>query len=321
MDAPGIVFLDRATLAAHLELPRPALEHQWVEYQDCTPEEIVARLANAQVAVVNKVRLKASMLKQLPGLRLISLVATGFDNIDTNHCKQAGIAVANVRNYAAATLAEHCLGLMLALSRNLLTYHRSVGEGRWSRNAQFCYFDYPIHDLAGETLVIIGKGSLGSAVARTAQALGMRVLFAEHRDATQPRPGYTPFYQALEQARVISLHCPLNAATSRLLDARAFAAMRKKLLLINTARGGLIDEDALIEALEQGRIGGAALDVLASEPPPADSRLIALSRTLPNLLITPHIAWASDKGQLAAWQQAMENIQAFYRGEQLRRLV
>ena len=292
-----------------------------MEYPYSTPDTLIERLATAQIVVTDKAHLHAQILAQLPQLRFIAITATGFNNIDIEYCRQAGIGVSNTRDYATNTIAEHSFGLLLALARSLLCYHQSVMYGRWPDSQKFCYFDYPIRGLNGATLVIVGKGSLGSAVARIANAFGMRVLFAEHKQATSTRDGYTPFTAALEQADAISLHCPLNQHTTNLLDAAAFASMRKQPLIVNTARGGLIQEEALLAALENGQISGAALDVLPQEPPPASSGLVAASRKFPNLLLTPHIAWADDQGQLAAWNQAMENLVAYARGEKLRRVV
>lgn len=314
-----ICFLDRSTFAAHLALRKPTVAHRWVEY-DITQsaEETRNRLQKAQIVVVNKVALKQEVLAQLPQLQLIALTATGFNNIDLNVCIERQITVCNVRAYATTTLAEHTLALLFALSRNITAYHQSVMRGTWSQGQQFCYFDYPIEDISGKNLCIVGNGSLGQAVGKKAAALGMKIIIAEHKQATKVRTGYTPFYEALAQADVVTMHCPLNEHTNKLLGTKEFAAMRSSALLINTARGAVIDEQALKEALDTNQIRGAALDVLASEPPSTTHPLLQQPR--PNLIITPHIAWASDHGQLAAWEQTMENIEAWCANKPIRTL-
>jgi len=246
-------------------------------------------------------------------LKLIAVAATGTDCIDLHAAQARGVVVSNIRHYAERSVPEHTFALIFALRRNLLAYRESVRRGRWQEAAQFCYFDYPIRDLAGSTLGIIGSGALGQAVANMARALGMRVLFAARKNATTHAHPYTPFNQVLAQSDVISLHCPLTPETRNLIDAPEFAAMQTKPLLINTARGGLVNEDALAQALKTGQIAGAGFDVTTPEPPAPDHVLMSLL-DLPNFILPPHVAWASDAAMQTLADQLVDNICAFVDG-------
>ncbi|HEX8424472.1 MAG TPA: D-2-hydroxyacid dehydrogenase [Pyrinomonadaceae bacterium] len=302
-----IVFLDRNTLRA--EIRPPAFAHEWREYGATRAEEVVERLAGASIAVVNKVRITDAQLASLPALRLIAVAATGTDNIDLKSCRERGVAVSNVRGYATATLPEHVLMLMLALSRNLPNYQRDVRAGRWQRAEGFCLLDHPIRDLRDSTLGIVGYGALGRAVEQLTRALQMRTLIAEHKGATHARAGRTPFAEVLRASDIITLHTPLNDATRHLIGAAELALMKPSALLINCARGGVVDEAALIEALQSGVIAGAGVDVLSREPPREGNALLELD--LPNLIVTPHVAWASLEAMQALADQLIDNIEAF----------
>lgn len=305
-----IVFLDRASLLA--ELKTPGFAHCWINHAETTPESTGPRLAEATVAVTNKVRIDAAVLEQAPKLKLVAEAATGINNIDLEACRARGVAVCNIRGYAEHTVPEHVFMLLLALRRNLVAWRQTLQAGAWQQAAQFCLFDHPIHDLHGSTLGIIGHGSIGQGVQRLAEAFGMRVLVAEHRGATEPRPGRTTFDEVLRQADAISLHTPLTEATRHLIGKREFGLMKPNAVLINTARGGVVDEGALIEALQSGRIAGAATDVLKTEPPRDGNRLLQLD--LPNLLITPHVAWSSHEAMQRLADQLVENIELFVAG-------
>lgn len=311
MSIPRIVFLDRASLPWPLR--RPTLPHRWEEYPNSAPDEVLQRLQGAQVAISNKVALGDGLLAQLPELRLIAVAATGVNQIDLQASRQRGITVCNIRNYADNTVAEHTLMLMLALRRNLQAYRQSVAAGEWQQSSQFCLMQHPVQDLAGSTLGIIGKGSLGESVARLARAFGMNVLFAERKHARQLRVGYTPFDEVLQSADIISLHCPLTDATHQLIGARELAQMKPSAILINTARGGLVDAQALADALATHSIAGAGIDVLEQEPPPAYHPLLQPGQ--PNLIVTPHCAWLGSGALAALAEQLVGNIEAFLRGE------
>lgn len=305
-----IVFLDRSTLEA--DVRRPGFPHCWQEYPVTPPEHTVERLKGATIAITNKVQLRAETLAQLPQLKLIAEAATGVNNIDVGWCRDHGIAVANIRNYAVHAVPEHVFMMILALRRNLLAYRGALRQGLWQQSDQFCLFTHPIHDIHGSTLGVIGHGVLGQAVAGMARAFSMRVSFAERKGARGTRSGFMPFEQVLAESDVITLHVPLTDETRNLIGAAELALMKPSVLLINAARGGVVDETALAEALQQGRIAGAGLDVLSLEPPRAGNPLLELD--LPNLIVTPHIAWASREAMQILADQLIDNIEAFVAG-------
>jgi glycerate dehydrogenase len=305
-----VVFLDRASLKARVRKPAGASEY--VEYEKTAPGEIVARLKDATVAITNKVPLRDESLRHLPQLRMIAVAATGYDVIDVAACRARGIAVANIRNYAVHTVPEHAFAMILALRRNLLAYREDVERGAWQRAEQFCFFTHPIGDLHGATLGIIGEGAIGQATAAIARAFGMRVLFADHEPPKPEDVEFTPLATVLAESDVITLHCPLTAATRNLIGMAEFRQMRRHALLINTARGGLVDEAALIDALAQGLIAGAGFDVLTTEPPVNGHPLLDLRR--PNFILTPHVAWASDGAMQFLADQLVDNIEAWAAG-------
>ena len=305
-----IVFLDRSTLQAQVR--RPAFEHTWQEYPVSHPGELEERLRDATVAITNKVPLRADTLQRLPKLRLIAVAATGYDVIDIPHCRAHGIAVANIRNYAVHTVPEHAFALITALRRNLLAYRQDVERGRWQQVDQFCFFDHPIRDLYGATLGIVGEGVLGQGTANIARGFGMKVLFADHAPPKAEGVVFTPFADVLAQSDVISLHEPLTPETRHMIGAEQFRKMKRTAILINTARGGLVDEGALVQALTEGLIAGAGFDVLSKEPPKEGNPLLELR--LPNFILTPHVAWASDGAMQFLADQLIDNIEAFVRG-------
>jgi glycerate dehydrogenase len=309
----NIVFLDRDTISPDTTLRAPSFAHAWVQHNRTRADETAARIADADIIIVNKVKLTADVLAQAPKLKLIAVAATGTDNIDLATCQQRGIVVSNVRNYAKHTVPEHTFALIFALRRSICAYRDAVKAGRWQEAAQFCFFDYPIRDLAGSTLGIIGDGVLGQSVATIGRALGMRVLFSAHKGRTGQGSLYTPFEEVLRQSDILTLHCPLNANTRHMIGAAEFAQMARKPLLINTGRGGLVDEAAVGLALQAGHIAGAAFDVTSVEPPPADHPFMALLDR-PDFILTPHVAWASAEAIQALADQLIDNVEAFVRG-------
>ncbi len=306
MASCSIVFLDRATLGVPLR--RPAFAHTYREYDRTTPEQVVERLRDAEIAIVNKVPLPAEILSQLPRLKLIAVAATGTNMIDKAWCAAHGITITNIQNYAVNTVPEHVLALIFALRRNLVAYAADVRRGKWAEIDQFCYFDHPIRDVAGSTLGVIGFGALGQAVARRAVALGMRVLAASR----SPFPDRVDLPTLLRESDVVTLHCPLTPETHNLIGATELKAMKPGAILINTARGGLVDEAALVAALGDGTIAGAGIDVLTTEPPKDGNPLLDYGR--PNLIVTPHVAWASQEAMTALAEQLIGNIEAFVAG-------
>jgi glycerate dehydrogenase len=315
-----IVFLERESIRA--DVRRPDFAHEWVEYPLTTPDEAFERLQHATIAITNKVALRGELLERLPGLQLIAAAATGTDNIDVAWCRAHGVAVCNIRGYAVHTVPEHVMMLMLALRRQLLAYRADLAAGRWQQAPMFCFFDHPIRDLHGATLGLVGRGSLGRGVARLAEAFGMRVLWGERKGARQIRDGYVAFETLLAQADVVSLHCPLNDATRGMIGTAELQAMKRDAILINTGRGGLVDEAALARALKPGWIAGAGFDVLSQEPPRDGNPLLdAELLALPNFILTPHVGWASANAMQALADQLVENIEAFVRGENRNRVA
>ena len=308
---PKIVFLDRSTVAVPL---RPvAFQHDWQEYSATTGEdETVARLQDATVAITNKVPITAAVLARLPALRLVAVAATGFNVIDLEACRARGVTVCNVRDYAVSGVAEHCLMLMLALRRQLLAYRARLQAGDWQRSPTFCLQTPTLYELGGSTMAIVGGGVLGQGLADLARGLGMRVVFAEHKGVAHGRSGRVPFDEALAEADVLSLHCPLTPETRHLIGASELAQMKRSAILINTARGGIVDEAALLAALQAGVIAGAGVDVLSEEPPRNGNPLLEVD--LPNLIVTPHIAWASVETVEKLAEQLIGNVEAFMRG-------
>lgn len=314
-DRPArVVFLDRDTLSPETRLRAPGFPHELVVYERTAPEQTAERIAEADIVITNKVRLAGGELGAAGRLRLIAVAATGTDVVDVAAAAARGITVSNIRDYAVHTVPEHTFALILALRRSVIAYHHSVAAGRWQQAGQFCYFDYPIRDLAGSTLGVIGDGSIGQAVAELGKAFGMRTLFSAYKGTSGMGPLYTPFEEVLRISDVITLHAPLMPSTRNMIGRPEFALMERRPLLINTARGGLVDEAALADALERGQIGGAAFDVATSEPPPADHVLMRLLGR-PDFILTPHVAWASQEAIQSLADQLIDNIEAFWAGQ------
>jgi glycerate dehydrogenase len=306
-----IVFLERNTIAA--DFRRPNFDHEWSEFGESFQDQVVERLRGATIVISNKLALREPELAQLPQLKLIAVAATGSDNIDLDYCRSHGIAVSNTRGYAVNSVPEHVLMMILALRRNLLAYHEDVRRGKWQKSKQFCLLTHELRDITGSKLGIVGYGSIGKAMARLGGSVGMRVLISEHQRATSIRQGRSAFNEVLRRSDVISLHCPLTDETRDMFGRTEFEMMKRDALLINTARGGLVDDAALIEALRNGSIAGAGFDALREEPPRQDNPLVDLN--LPNFILTPHVAWASNQAVQALADQVIENIEAFVAGK------
>jgi glycerate dehydrogenase len=308
-----IVFLDRETLPDQVTVRPPDFPHTMDAYQRTKPDEVVERARDAEIIITNKVPLRADTLSQLPKLKMIAVSATGTDIIDLKVCAERSIVVSNIREYAIATVPEHTMGLILSLSRSIRPYHNSVAAGRWKEADQFCYFDYPIFDLKGKVLGIIGDGVLGKAVARLGDAFGMEVRYSTYKGVDGMGPLYTPFERILSESDVITLHCPLTEHTRNLLGPAEFDLMKKRPLIINAARGGLVDERALVDALKAGKIGGAGFDVVTTEPIPDDHPFMEIMDR-PDFILTPHVAWASLEAIQGLADQMVDNIDAFVAG-------
>ena len=316
-NSPRAVFLDHASLdLGDLDLaPLRQVFGELILHDASTREQVVERLQGAQVAISNKVRLDADTLAACPELKLILVSATGTNNIDLSTARERGITVANCQGYGTASVAQHALMLLLALATRLPDYQAAVRAGAWQRASQFCLLDFPIIELQGKTLGILGHGELGGAFARLAEALGMRVLYG----ALPGRPARAdrlPLKELLPQVDALSLHCPLTEQTRHLIGAAELALLKPHALLLNTARGGLVDEQALADALRAGHLGGAAFDVLSEEPPRHGNPLLAAD--IPRLIITPHNAWGSREARQRIVGQLSENARAFFAGAPIR---
>ncbi|MFW2403652.1 MAG: D-2-hydroxyacid dehydrogenase [Gammaproteobacteria bacterium] len=322
-DTVGPGDIDTAPLLQHL----PELEL----YAHTSADQVAERIAGAEIVLINKVRLDAGILSRAEGLRLVCLAATGTDNVDIVAAREHGVAVCNIRDYCTPSVVQHVFTLILALTSHVFEYRELLRGRAWADSTQFCLLDFPIRELDGKTLGIVGLGALGHAVASVGAAFGMRILAAQrpYRDANartpasrvEPMDGIqrVSFDELLENADIVSLHCPLTAETENLIDADALTRMRADALLINTARGGLVESDALVKALRQGEIAGAGIDVLRQEPPVGPEPLVDVN--LPNLIVTPHIAWAARESRQRALDEMGTNIGAFLRGEARNRIT
>lgn len=313
-DSLGPADLDTSALRA--ALPEIKL------YASSMPDEVAGRIAGCEILIVNKVDLDRELLTANPALRLVCLAATGSDNIDLDAARELGITVCNIRSYCTGSVVQHVFGMLLSLNLRLDEYRRLLATGAWQGSRHFCLLDYPSRELAGLSFGIIGYGQLGRAVARVAQAFGMRVLVSHSlRPGADPRDQTADdvpaermdLFRLLASSDVLSLHCPLTPATRHLINAETLQLMRADAVLINTARGALVDEFALLAALRDGRLGGAGIDVLPEEPPASGNPL--LDARLPNLLVTPHIAWAAREARHRALDEVVANIRAFLAGE------
>lgn len=320
---PGkAIFLDYGTVSSQGDLDpssllrvMPGLELR----HNTAQKDVDSAIVDASIVLLNKLRLTRAAIEGAPALKLILLSATGTNNVDLDAARERGVGVCNLRDYCTASVTQHVLGVMLLLTHRLREYDQLVRTGAWQRGEHFCLLDHPIRELAGRRLGIVGNGVLGRAVAHAAQlALGMEILVAA-RPGGDKTPGRVDLDQLLPQVDVLSLHCPLTPETQGLLDARRLARMRPDALLINTARGALVDSAALADALRAGRLGGAAIDVLPQEPPADGNPLLAPD--IPNLIVTPHIAWAARDARQRCLDEMALNVEDYLRGGHRGRVV
>jgi glycerate dehydrogenase len=307
------VFLDFGTVSSG-DLDTGPLERALpgIEIRDRTPQsEVPARVAGFEAVLANKSVIDGATIRANPQLRLVALTATGVDNVDLAAAREAGVAVCNLRDYCTASVAQHAFALLLALTHRLADYHALVAAGRWQRAGQFSVFPYPIRELQGRVLGIVGHGTLGKAVAAIARAFGMQVAIANRPDGP-PAEDRQDLDVLLPSLDVLSLHCPLTGATRGLVSRERLARMKPDAVLINTARGALVDAEALADALKAGRLGGAGIDVLEREPPPADHPL--LDPSVPNLIVTPHVAWAAREARQRCLDELALNVESFLAG-------
>ncbi len=308
-----IVFLDRSSLAPGTELRRPDFAHDWTDHEVTAPDQVAARIAGATIVVSNKVPVGGAEMDAAPGLKLIAVCATGTDIIDLVDAQARGIAVCNVRGYAATSVPEHVFGLILGLRRQILGYMADVKGGKWQAAGTYTFFTHELRDLHGSRLGVVGRGSLGQGVARIARGFGMDVVFAGRKGDAAPPPDLVPFDEMVETADAITLHCPLTPETRNMFAAAEFRRMKSSALIVNTARGGLIEETDLTRALIDGEIAGAGIDVVSSEPPPADHPFMDLLGR-PDFILTPHTAWAGHTARKAMVDQLIDNLDAFVAG-------
>lgn len=290
-------------------------------FPDTYPGQVGERVAGAEAVIINKVKLSDATLRAAPKLRLVCLAATGTDNVDLDCARELGIAVCNIRNYCTPSVVQHVFALILALTQRLRQYDELLATNAWSRSNQFCLLDYPIRELSGKTLGIVGLGALGSGVAAVARSFGMEVIAARRKDASSDAGSVdrVALDDLLTRSHIISLHCPLTSETERMIDVDALRRMRRDALLINTARGGLVDSAALVAALQSEQIAGAGIDVLSVEPPVHGDPL--LDAHLRNLIVTPHIAWAARESRQRAIDEMAANIASYLEGGRRNRVI
>lgn len=310
MNQLHIVVLDRDTL-----VNRPFdfdFPHTLSSYGTTEAHETLERIRGADIVITNKVVISAQAFAENPQLKLVAVTATGVNNVDVEAAKQNGTAVCNIRAYGNESVAEHAFMMMITLMRNLPAYQRDVAAGLWENSPFFCHLGAPMRDLNGKTLAIFGRGNIGKTLATYAQAFKMNVVFAEHKNAQSVRDGYVSFNEAIRSADVVSLNCPLTPQTANMIGEAELQQMKPGAILINCGRGGLVDEAALVAALKYGQIGGAGFDVLTQEPPRDGNPL--LKARLPNLIVTPHIAWASQEAANRLFDILLDNINRFVAG-------
>lgn len=310
MNPLQIVVLDRDTL-----VNRPFdfdFPHTLSSYGTTEAHETLERIRGADIVITNKVVISAQAFAENPQLKLVAVTATGVNNVDVEAAKQNGTAVCNIRAYGNESVAEHAFMMMITLMRNLPTYQRDVAAGLWENSPFFCHLGAPMRDLNGKTLAIFGRGNIGKTLATYAQAFKMNVVFAEHKNVQNVRDGYVSFDEAICSADVVSLNCPLTPQTANMIGEAELQQMKPGAILINCGRGGLVDEAALVAALKYGQIGGAGFDVLTQEPPRDGNPL--LKARLPNLIVTPHIAWASQEAANRLFDILLDNINRFVAG-------
>ncbi|MER2162659.1 MAG: D-2-hydroxyacid dehydrogenase [Psychrobacter alimentarius] len=306
------VFLDRGTFSDGIDLPAPAGVSDYIVYDD-TPKDtdtIIDRCKDADIIITNKVQIGADVIESLPKLKLIQLTATGMNNVDKEACDKHDVALYNVAGYAVKSVPEHTFMLMLTAMRAGIHYHQKVSDGTWLANGNFCLLDIPLIDLEDKTLGIIGVGTIGKRVTDIARAFGMTVLWAEHQGQAPRNEDYTAFDDVLARSDVITLHCPLNEQTEHLINKDTLAKMTKKTLIVNVARGGVVDSQALTDAINHEQIIGYASDAFEQEPIANDDPLLTLSNH-PRVIFSPHNAWGSKSAQETLWQMLSKQVTDF----------
>jgi glycerate dehydrogenase len=317
MMSTKIVFLDKGSIPAHIPFKKVGQQHQWHEYDKTSPKDIVERCIDADIIITNKVVLTAEIIAKLTTLKHIAVIATGFNNVDVEYCKTHNISVSNTPGYSVTSVPEHTFALIFSLRRHLFTYHNNVMNGGWTQSPHFHGYSSQTFDLKDAQLGIIGGGSLGQATAAMGRALGLKVVFADRKhQKPSNKSTYLSFDELISSSDIISLHCPLTSETENLMTLAEFQKMKSNALLINTARGGLVNEQDLVTALNQKLIAGAGFDVASSEPIAKDNPLLSLSDNT-NFILTPHVGWSSDSSLQCQSDIVVENIECFLEGKPL----
>jgi len=310
----NVVVLDRNALAGDIQIGPLSVPHTWTNYANTRSDQVQTRLTDTEVAILSKTRMDKTTLEGCPSLKHIAVAATGYNTIDLAACQRLGITVSNIPSYAATTVAEHVIGVSLSLRRKLIQYRQKVIDGAWQKSPGFCLFDKPVNDLNGAIMGIIGLGDIGQTTAKLAAAMGMRVIFCARRKIEFDGAEQVDFNELIKHADIISLHCSLNTSTADLISTKELAQMQEHAILINTARGGIVNETALVEAITSNQIGGAAVDVLVEEPPKDHSPLLSIANRS-NVIITPHIAWSSRGAMQDLTTILINNIEAYLAGK------
>ena len=315
MTEQKIVFLDRDTIGPGVEFPKPSFKHHWVNYDKTRAGDTFRKAKDASIIITNKVEFDFELIKKLPQIKHIAIAATGTNCVDLAAAKVLNVSVSNVPGYATQSVTEHVFSMMLSLRRNLSSYQRDIVIGKWQASQQFCFYNDPIHDLAGSTLGLIGTGVIAQSVARVAEAFGMKVIFHSVSGRQNFAGQLVSFEELLTQSDIVSVHCPLNEKTENLLNGDAMNKMKPSALLINTARGKIVDLDALRLILQRKGIAGAGIDVAPTEPPLKSESIMYLNQ-MHNCVVTPHTAWASVEAMQVLANEIVLNLEAFVKGEE-----
>jgi glycerate dehydrogenase len=316
-----IVNLEAHTVHKNVTLPKLNFPHAWINCYNTKQEEIIEKALCADIIIVNKLLITAEIIQALPKLKLINIIATGTNNVDLIACKNNNVAVTNLQKYGTESVAEHAISMMLALSRNICLYKDRVSDLSWTKSNSFCLMNYSIQELHNKTLTIIGHGAIGERIGQIAKlAFNMNIIFANHKNSSVIATNKTDFNEALRLADYISINCPLTNETKNLITEKEFNLMKSNAILINVARGGIVNEDDLYQALINNKIRGVGIDVTIKEPIEESNNLLKLLKTH-NIIITPHCAWLGDSALNNIGNQLIENIELFLNGKQIRRVI
>ena len=310
-----ITFLDRESFQQDICVKQPSFQHEWIDFDSTASEDVIERSKGSDIIVTNKVVIDRATIEACPTIKHIAVAATGFNIIDIEACREHNISVSNIPSYATTTVPEHVLSCAITLQRKMLRYRQQVLNGAWQKSSRFCLFDQPLHDLKGATFGVVGFGSLGQSTAKLMHAIGMNVVYSSRTNKHCDFATQISFEDILSSADIISLHCPLTADTLDLIHSDELAKMQNHAILINTARGGIVNERALADAIKTEEIAGTACDVLCEEPPSDTSSPLFEIADQDNVILTPHIGWASQEAMQTLSDQVISNIEGFHAGQ------